>query len=77
MLLAFVLCFSTLPMTAFAQEAAQEADVMTEQEEQIMGADCFEELFGWFNGQVAPLATGDFQLNYGTVDTCDHCLGEL
>ena len=30
MLLAFMLCFSTLPMTAFAQEA----DVVTEQEEQ-------------------------------------------
>lgn len=30
MLLAFILCFSTLPMTAFAQEA----DVVTEQEEQ-------------------------------------------
>ena len=32
MLLAFILCFSTLPMTAFAQEAVQEADVVTEQE---------------------------------------------
>ena len=31
MLLAFILCFSTLPMTAFAQEAVQEADVVTEQ----------------------------------------------
>lgn len=30
MLLAFILCFSTLPMTAFAQEA----DAVTEQEEQ-------------------------------------------
>lgn len=34
MLLAFILCFSTLPMTAFAQEAVQEADAVTEQEEQ-------------------------------------------
>ena len=33
MLLAFILCFSTLPMTAFAQKAVQEADVATEQEE--------------------------------------------
>ena len=32
MLLAFILCFSTLPMTAFAQGAVQEADVVTEQE---------------------------------------------
>lgn len=38
MLLAFILCFSTLPMTAFAQEA----DVATEQEEQ-QGADSAEE----------------------------------
>lgn len=30
-LLALILCFSTLPMTAFAQEAVQEADVVTEQ----------------------------------------------
>lgn len=34
MLLAFILCFSTLPMTAFAQDAVQEADAVTEQEEQ-------------------------------------------
>ena len=38
MLLAFILCFSTLPMTAFAQEA----DVATEQEEQ-QEADSAEE----------------------------------
>ena len=31
MLLAFILCFSTLPMTALAQETVQEADVVTEQ----------------------------------------------
>lgn len=31
MLLALILCFSTLPMTAFTQEAVQEADVVTEQ----------------------------------------------
>ena len=31
MLLALILCFSTLPMTAFAQETVQEADVVTEQ----------------------------------------------
>lgn len=31
MLLALILCFSTLPMTAFAQEAVQEADVVTGQ----------------------------------------------
>ena len=27
-----------------------------EQQAQVTGADCFEELFGWFNSQVAPLA---------------------
>lgn len=42
MLLAFILCFSTLPMTAFAQEALQEADAVTEQEEQ-QEADSAEE----------------------------------
>ena len=49
MLLAFILCFSTLPMTAFAQEAdavteqkeQQEADSAEEQEEQ-QGADSAE-----------------------------------
>lgn len=45
MLLAFILCFSTLPMTAFAQEAdvatEQEADSAEEQEEQ-QGADSAE-----------------------------------
>ena len=152
MLLAFILCFSTLPMTAFAQEPVQKADVVAEQEEaeaaaapgivkstgesvsdsdpgtqdtgaddekkaavqkvqalidalpdvdelptmkederntaymaiqeayaaydaltaeqqaQITGADCFEGLFGWFNGQVAPLEAEYITLNYGTVD---------
>ena len=38
MLLAFILCFSTLPMTAFAQGAVQEADVVTEKEEQQTAA---------------------------------------
>lgn len=50
MLLAFILCFSTLPMTAFAQETdavveqeeQQEADSAEEQEEQ-QGADSAEE----------------------------------
>ena len=45
MLLAFILCFSTLPMTAFAQEtdavAEQEADSAEEQKEQ-QGADSAE-----------------------------------
>ena len=43
MLLAFVLCFSTLPMTAFAQEAVQEADAVTEQEEQQEAAPAAEQ----------------------------------
>ena len=38
MLLAFILCFSTLPMTAFAQEA----DAVTEQEEQQEAAPAAE-----------------------------------
>ena len=42
MLLAFILCFSTLPMTAFAQEAVQKADAMTEQEEQQEAAPAAE-----------------------------------
>lgn len=42
MLLAFILCFSTLPMTAFAQEAVQEADAVTEQEEQQEAAPAAE-----------------------------------
>ncbi len=42
MLLAFILCFSTLPMTAFAQKAVQEADVATEQEEQQAAAPAAE-----------------------------------
>lgn len=42
MLLAFILCLSTLPMTAFAQEAVQEADAVTEQEEQQEAAPAAE-----------------------------------
>lgn len=42
MLLAFILCFSTLPMTAFAQEAVQEADAVTKQEEQQEAAPAAE-----------------------------------
>lgn len=42
MLLAFILCFSTLPMTAFAQEAVQKADAVTEQEEQQEAAPAAE-----------------------------------
>ena len=42
MLLAFILCFSTLPMTAFAQETVQEADAVTEQEEQQEAAPAAE-----------------------------------
>lgn len=42
MLLAFILCFSTLPMTVFAQEAVQEADAVTEQEEQQEAAPAAE-----------------------------------
>ena len=30
-----------------------------EQQAQITGAECFEALFGWFNGQIAPLADAD------------------
>lgn len=42
MLLAFILCFSTLPMTAFAQETVQEEDAVTEQEEQQEAAPAAE-----------------------------------
>ena len=38
------------------QEAYAAYDALTaEQQAQITGADCFEELFGWFNRQIAPL----------------------
>ena len=51
------------------QEAYAAYDALTaEQQAQITGADCFEELFGWFNGQVAPLATGSGKIKYGIVD---------
>ena len=51
------------------QEAYEAYDALTmEQQAQIMGADCFEELFGWLNGQVAPLEAEYITLNYGTVD---------
>ena len=51
------------------QEAYAAYDALTaEQQAQITGADCFEELFGWFNGQVAPLATGNGKIEYGIVD---------
>ena len=39
------------------QEAYDAYDALTaEQQTQITGAECFEALFGWFNGQIAPLA---------------------
>ena len=39
------------------QEAYDAYDALTaEQQAQITGAECFEALFGWFNGQIAPLA---------------------
>ena len=39
------------------QEAYDVYDALTaEQQAQITGAECFEALFGWFNGQIAPLA---------------------
>lgn len=50
------------------QEAYDAYDALTaEQQAQIMGADRFEELFGWFNGQIVPL---DDYLNieYGVVN---------
>ena len=48
------------------QEAYAAYDALTaEQQAEITGADCFEELFGWFNGQIAPQET----ILYGIVDT--------
>ena len=38
------------------QEAYDAYDALTaEQQAQVTGAECFEALFGWFNGQIAPL----------------------
>ena len=50
-----------------AVQAAYDAyDALTaEKQAQITGADCFEELFGWFNGQIAPLDDGKQDCSYG------------
>ena len=48
----------TLNEAYMAVQSAYDAyeDLTAEQQAQVTGADCFEELFGWFNSQVAPLA---------------------
>ena len=53
------------------QEAYEAYDALTmEQQAQIMGADCFEGLFGWFNGQVELLAaTETSKVEFGAVNT--------
>ena len=52
------------------QEAYAAYGALTaEQQAQITGADCFEELFGWFNGQIAPLDDGYTDINYASVNT--------
>ena len=50
-----------------AVQAAYDAyDALTaEKQAQLTGADCFEELFGWFNGQIAPLEDGKQDCSYG------------
>ena len=49
------------------QEAYDAYDALTaEQQAQITGAECFEALFGWFNGQIAPLA--DVTINLDGAD---------
>ncbi len=49
------------------QEAYDAYDALTaEQQTQITGAECFEALFGWLNGQIAPLA--DVTINPDGVD---------
>ena len=50
-----------------AVQAAYDAyDALTAEEQaQLTGADCFEELFGWFNGQIAPLDDGKQDCSYG------------
>ena len=52
------------------QEAYAAYDALkAEQQAQITGADCFEELFGWFNGQVAPLAKNETSnVEFGMVN---------
>ena len=73
MLLAFILCFSTLPMTAFAQEA----DVATEQEEQ-QEADSAEEQKE-AEAAVAPgeETPADKSTTVATPDTEDPIAGEV
>ena len=53
-----------------AVQAAYDAyDALTAEEQaQLTGADCFEELFGWFNGQIAPLDDGKQDCSYGYFD---------
>ena len=48
----------TLNEACMAVQSAYDAyEALTEEQQaQVTGADCFEELFGWFNSQVATLA---------------------
>ena len=50
-----------------AVQAAYDAyeGLTAEEQAQITGADCFEELFGWFNEQIAPLDDGKQDCSYG------------
>ena len=50
------------------QTAYDAYDALTEEQQaQIIGADCFEKLFSWFNGQVAPL-DGYITIEFGAVN---------
>lgn len=77
MLLAFILCFSTLPMTAFAQEALQEADAVTEQEEQQEAAPAAEQKEAEAAAAPGEETSSDKSTTVATPDTEDPIAGEV
>lgn len=77
MLLAFILCFSTLPMTAFAQETVQEADAVTEQEEQQEADSAEEQKEAEAAAAPGEETPADKSTTVATPDTEDSIAGEV
>lgn len=77
MLLAFILCFSTLPMTAFAQETVQEADAVTEQEEQQEADSAEEQKEAEAAAAPGEETPADKSTTVATPDTEDPIAGEV
>ena len=67
----------TLNESYMAVQSAYDAyeALSAEQQAQVTGADRFEELFGWFNSQVAPLADADVKNIW--IDVVDLATGEM